>query len=92
MSPSVLSTITAAVALVIALWTIMANFDKRNQDRFDGLQRQIDGLKNHIDGQIDGVNGRTESLKDLLRAEMREMRAEIRLEIKEALGRRVLPH
>jgi len=72
MNASLITTISAVAASFVALWTIMANLDKRNQDRFDSLQKQID------------------SSKEVLRAEMREMRAEIRLEIKEAADRRLI--
>lgn len=72
MNPNVITTLAAAVGLLIAVWTILANFDKRNQDRFDSLAKQID------------------STKEVLRAEMKEMRAEIRLEIREAADRRLL--
>jgi hypothetical protein len=72
MNAAFITTITTVAAAFAALWTIMANFDKRNADRFDALQKQA------------------ESSKEVLRAEMREMRAEIRLEIKEAADRRVM--
>ena len=76
MNAGIVTTITAFAALLVALWTIMTTFDKRNQDRFESLQKQIDL--------------RIESSKEVLRAEMREMRAEIRLEIREAADRRLI--
>jgi hypothetical protein len=72
MNPNMLTTIAAAAGVLIALWTMASNFDKRNQDRFDSLQKQM------------------EATKEVLRAEMKEMRAEIRLEIREAADRRLL--
>lgn len=71
MNPTIITTLTAALGLLVAMWTILSNFDKKNSDRFGSLQKQI------------------EASKETLRAEMREMRAELRLEIKEASERRV---
>jgi len=96
MSPVVVATITAAgtvVGLVIAMWTILGHFDRRNADRFDALQKQIestrDSLQKQIDSTRDGLQKQIELNKELLRAELREMRAELRLEIREAGDRRV---
>jgi hypothetical protein len=83
MNPGIITTITAVAASLVAIWTIMANFDKRNQDRFDSLQKQNDNTRDSLQKEIQGV-------KELLRAEMREMRAEIRLEIKESADRRLI--
>lgn len=82
MSPNTITTIGAAVGLFIALWTMVAHFEKRNQDRFDGLDKRFDALEKHLDQQITAA-------KEVLRAEMKEMRAEIRLEIREAADRRI---
>ena len=82
MNPQILSTIATAAGLLIALWTILANFDKRNPDRFD-LLKHIDATKETLRAEFRGELG-------TLRAEMREMRAELRLEIKEAADRRLV--
>jgi hypothetical protein len=84
MNPSIVATIGAAIGILLALWQMANHLDKRNADRFDALQKQIDALQKQLDSRIDG-------LAQTLRAEMREMRAEIRLEIKEAMDRRVIP-
>ena len=72
MNPAIVTTIAAAGGGVVAIWTMLANLDKRNADRFDAQQKQIG------------------SSKETLRAEMKEMRAELRLEIREAADRRVI--
>jgi hypothetical protein len=83
LNPNILTTIGAAIGLLIALWTMASHFDKRNQDRFGSLDKQGDSNKGELQKQIDSV-------KEVLRAEMKEMRAEIRLEIREAADRRLL--
>ena len=50
----------------------MSNFDQRNGDRFNALEREI------------------QATKEVLRAEMLQMRAELKLEIREAGDRRVV--
>jgi len=76
MNPNIITTIAGGLGLLIALWTILSHFDKRNQDRFDGLEKRLEQ-------QITAT-------KEVLRAEMKEMRAEIRLEIREAADRRLM--
>lgn len=83
MNPQILTTIATAAGLLIALWTILANFDKRNSDRFDAFLKHIDATKETLRAEFRGELG-------TLRAEMREMRAELRLEIKEAADRRLV--
>ena len=67
MNPQIITTIGAAVGMLLALWTIMSNFDKRNGDRFTALEKEI------------------HATKEILRAEMQTIRAELRLEIRQAL-------
>jgi len=83
LNPEILTTVGAAVGIVIASWTILSNFDRRNSDRFDSLQKQTETLGSSLRKEI-------EATRDTLRAEMREMRAELRLEIKEAADRRIV--
>ena len=105
LNPEILTTVGAALGIVIASWTILSNFDKRNSDRFDSLQRQMDALGVSIRKEMDAlatslrkemdafgssVRKEIEATRDTLRAEMREMRAELRLEIKEAADRRIV--
>jgi hypothetical protein len=52
MNPTILTTIAAAAGLLAALWTIMANFDKRNGDRFDALQKQIDEMTSELTAEL----------------------------------------
>lgn len=72
MNPQITTTVAAALGMLVALWTIMSNFDKRNGDRFNALEREI------------------QATKEILRAEMLQMRAELKLEIREAGDRRVV--
>jgi hypothetical protein len=81
MNVNIVST-AAMIGLLIAMWTMLSNFDKRNGDQFDSLQRQADTNRDALQKQIDAA-------KETLRAEMREMRAELRLEIRDAADRRV---
>ena len=83
MNANIITTLASAAALLVALWTILANFDKRNGDRFDALQKQIEASKETLRAEFKGEIG-------TIRAEMKEMRAELRLEIKEAAERRVV--
>ena len=83
MNPQIITTIATAAGLLIALWTMASNFDRRDQGRFDFLQKLIESTRGELQKQID-------STKEVLRAEMKEMRAEIRLEIREAGDRRLL--
>lgn len=80
MNANLITAIGAALGVFLAVWTMASNFDKRNSDRFDSLQKQRDNVRDTLQKQ----NADT---RDLLRAEMREMRSEIRLEIKEAADR-----
>ena len=52
MNPTIITTIAAAAGGLVALWTILANFDKRNSDRFDALQKQIEGAKETLRAEI----------------------------------------
>jgi len=45
MNPAIITPLAAAAGLLVAMWTILGNFDKRNQDRFSGLDKRIDELK-----------------------------------------------
>ena len=40
MNPNVLTLLGGALGLLVAGWTIAANFDKGNSDRFDALQEE----------------------------------------------------
>lgn len=82
-NPQIITTIATAAGLLIALWTMASNFDRRDQGRFDFLQKLIESTRGELQKQID-------STKEVLRAEMKEMRAETRLEIREAGDRRLL--
>jgi hypothetical protein len=83
MNPAIITTLASATGLLVALWTILGNFDKRNQDRFSALEKQIEAAKETLRAEFRGEIG-------TLRAEIREMRADVRLEIKEAGDRRVI--
>jgi hypothetical protein len=72
MTPQIITTVAAALGMLVALWTIMSNFDKRNGDRFNALEKEI------------------QATKEILRAEMLQMRAELKLEIRDAGDRRVV--
>jgi hypothetical protein len=82
-NPAIITTLASAAGLLVALWTILGNFDKRNQDRFGALEKQIEAAKETLRAEFRGEIG-------TLRAEVREMRAELRLEIREAGDRRVI--
>lgn len=69
--------------MLVALWSIMSNFDKRNGDRFNALEKKIQTTRETLRGEI-------QACKETLRAEMRTMRAEMQLEIREAGDRRVV--
>ena len=97
MNANVLTTIGSAAAILLALWTIMSNFDKRNADRFEALQRQIDGGRTDLQNlRTDVQNLRTdlqkqiEATKEVLRAEMRAMKAEILAEIEKQANRKLV--
>jgi hypothetical protein len=72
MNPQIITTVAAALGMLVALSTIMSNFDKRNGDRFNALEKEI------------------QATKEILRAEMLQMRAELKLEIRDAGDRRVV--
>ena len=82
MNPQIITTIAAALGMLVALWTIMSNFDKRNGDRFNALEKEIQSVKETLRGEI-------QASKETLRAEMLQMRAELKLEVREAGDRRV---
>jgi hypothetical protein len=44
MSLEVLVTVSAEAGLFIGLWALMAKFDKRNEERFYALEKQIDEM------------------------------------------------
>jgi len=90
MNPAVITTLATAAGLLVALWTILGNFDKRNQDHFSALERRLDEVNKRIDEVKDTLQKQIESGKEILRAEMREMRAELRSEIREIGERRVI--
>jgi hypothetical protein len=84
MNATILTTIASAVALFAALWSILANFDKRNGDRFDALAKQIEATKETLRAEFRGEFGILRADIGTVRAEMGQMRAELRTEIKEA--------
>ncbi len=65
MNPQIITTIAADLGVLVALWTIMSNFDKRNGDRFTALVKEIQSVKETL-------------------------RAELKLEVREAGDRRVV--
>jgi hypothetical protein len=69
--------------MLVALWTILSNFDNRNGDRFNTLEKEIQASKETLRAEI-------QATKETLRAEMAQMRAELKLEIREAGDRRVV--
>ena len=88
MNPEIATTIGAAIGILLAFWQMANHLDKLDSDRFEALQKQIDS---RIDAPQKQFDSRIDGLAQTLRAEMREMRAEIRLEIRDALDRRVIP-
>ena len=83
MNPQIITTVAAALGMLVALWSIMSNFDKRNGDRFNALEKEIQAVKETLRGEI-------QASKETLRAEMAQMRAELKLEIRESADRRVV--
>jgi|HubBroStandDraft_5_1064220.scaffolds.fasta_scaffold1842513_1 hypothetical protein len=83
MNPQIITTVAAALGMLVALWSIMSNFDKRNGDRFNALEKEIQAVKETLRGDI-------QATKETLRAEMAQMRAELKLEIRESADRRVV--
>jgi hypothetical protein len=94
MNANVITTIAGVIGLLVAMWTMLSNFDKRNGDRFDALQKQIEATKETLRAELKGEIGtlRAEFKGELvaLRSEMHEMRAELRVEIREAADRRIV--
>jgi len=83
MNPQILlTTLGTALAMMVALWTIMSNFDKRNSDRFASIDLRAEDRFKALEKEIQAV-------KETLRAEMLQMRAELKLEIRDAADRRV---
>ena len=66
MNPQIITTVAAALGMLVALWTIMSNFDKRNGDRFSALEKEIQNVKDTLRGEI-------QASKETLRAEMLQM-------------------
>lgn len=83
MNLQIITTIAAALGMLVTLWTTMSNFDKRNGDRFSALEKEIQSVKETLRAEI-------QSSKETLRAEMLQMRAELKLEVREAGDRRVV--
>lgn len=83
MNPQIITTVAAALGMLVALWSIMSNFDKRNGDRFNALEKEIQAVKETLRAEIQGG-------KETLRAEILQMRAELKLEIRESADRRVV--
>lgn len=77
MNPQIITTVAAALGMLVALWSIMSNFDKRNGDRFSALEKEIQVSKEMLHGEI-------QASKETLRADMLQMRAEL----KQRLGSR----
>ena len=105
MNPQIITTVASALGMLVALWTIMSNFDKRNGDRFNALEKEIQTVKESLHGEIQSVKetlqgeiqsvketlrGEIQASKETLRAEMLQMRAELKLEVREAGDRRVV--
>jgi hypothetical protein len=82
MNPQIITTVAAALGMLVALWSIMSNFDKRNGDRFNALEKEIQAVKETIRAEI-------QASKETLRAEMLQMRAELKLEIRDSADRRI---
>ncbi len=80
----IVSTIGGVAEFLGAFWIILANFDKRNGDRFDGLKKRSVGIDKQIEGIEKPLEASIVASKKTLRAEMKEMQAELRLEIREA--------
>jgi hypothetical protein len=93
-NPQIITTVAAALGTLVALWSIMSNFDKRNGDRFNALEKEIRSVKETLQREIENVKetlrGEIQASKETLRAEMQAMRAELQLEIREAGDRRVV--
>jgi hypothetical protein len=83
MNPQIITTVAAALGMLVALWSIMSNFDKRNGDRFNALEKEIQAVKETLRAEIQGG-------KETLRAEILQMRAELKLEIRESADSRVV--
>jgi hypothetical protein len=101
LNPAIITPLAAAAGLPVALWTILGNFNKSNQDHFRALDRRLDEVNKRIDETKDTLQKQIESAKETLRAEfkgevgtlraeMREMRAELRSDIREIGERRVI--
>lgn len=82
MNPQIVTTLGTALAMMVAIWSIMSNFDKRNGDRFNALEKELHETRETLRGEI-------QASKETLRAEMLQMRAELKLEIRDAADRRV---
>lgn len=90
MNVNILATFGSAAAILLALWTIMSNFDKRNADRFEALQRQIDGGRTDVQNLRTDLQKQIDASKEVLRAELRAMKAEVTAEIEKQANRRVV--
>jgi uncharacterized protein YPO0396 len=76
MNSQIITTLAAVIGLLVAMWTMLSNFDKRNGDRFDALQKQIEATKETLRAEMGQMRAE-------LRGEMHDMRAELKAEIKE---------
>jgi hypothetical protein len=81
-NPEIITTVASASGMLVALWSIMSNFDKRNGERFNSLEKEIQAVKETLRAEI-------QATKETLCAEMLQMRAEVKLEIRESEDRRV---
>ena len=58
MNPAIITTLATAAGLLVAMWTILGNFDKRNQDRFGAIDKRIDELKDTLQSRSRGNHPR----------------------------------
>ena len=82
MNAQIITTLAAALGMLVALWSILSNFDKRNGDRFTALNNEIKLTRESLRVEIGGV-------KETLRAEIATLAAQVRLEIRDAGERRI---
>ena len=58
MNPQIITTVAASSGVLVALWSIMSSFDKRNRDRFGALQMQIRAMQAELQLEIRGTGDR----------------------------------
>lgn len=52
MNPQIITTVAAALGMLVALWTIMSNFDKRDEGRFKSLREQIRSMGTELQTEL----------------------------------------